>query len=436
MLRETVGPLEPSGVMSLAGQRGWILRIPAKSMSMTNPHTAPGGEIPGHIPVLDGFRGLAALMVTVFHCWLMTDPALDRGFILHLLIGQGLGVDFFFVLSGFVLFLPVVRRGGEMGSIRDYARRRFARIAPAYYIALLFQSVLTPVLTRFPSPWLAPGGGAVLLSHFLFLQHQTPSWLMRQLGFPHAIMGFGVNGALWSLSIEILFYATLPLIAGFYYRRPRLGLILGIGIGFGWRLAGYLLPSVGELLGWQIGAGSGARLASQFPGYATHFAFGMTAALAFAALWQRRLQHSLPSVGAAQIATLCALIVSVATYGSASNGPGELFYDRYLDDVIPAAAFATLMTLTAVGSPRGQWLMSNPLARWLGDVSYGIFLWHFPLILLFGETLGWVEGNGDASFIRMTLLVVPSSALLGAISRQWIELPAIAWARRRQEPRP
>ena len=134
-------------------------------------------------------------------------------------------------------------------------------------------------------------------------------------------MGFGVNGALWSLSIEILFYATLPLIAGLYYRRPQLGLLLGIGVGFGWRLGSYLLPSIGELLGWQIGPGSGARLAAQFPGYATHFAFGMTAALAFAALWQRRLQHNLPSVGAAQIATLCALIVSVATYGSASNGP-------------------------------------------------------------------------------------------------------------------
>ena len=90
----------------------------------------------------------------------------------------------------------------------------------------------------------------------------------------------------------------------------------------------------------------------------------------------------------------------------------------------------------AVSSPRGQWLMANPLARWLGDVSYGIFLWHFPLILLFGQTLGWVEGNGDASFARMTALVLPASALLGAISRRYIELPAIDWARRRQEPRP
>ncbi|MCP4228081.1 MAG: acyltransferase [Actinomycetia bacterium] len=137
-----------------------------------------------------------------------------------------------------------------------------------------------------------------------------------------------------------------------------------------------------------------------------------------------------------QMATLGALVFSIAAYGRSSDGPGQLFYDRYLDDVVPAAAFATLMTLTAVSSPRGQWLMANPLARWLGDVSYGIFLWHFPLILLFGQTLGWVEGNGDASFARMTTLVLPASALLGAISRRYIELPAIDWARRRQGPRP
>ncbi|HAC80177.1 MAG TPA: hypothetical protein DCG06_07775, partial [Deltaproteobacteria bacterium] len=132
-------------------------------MTSKNPHTLSDEEIPGHIPVLDGFRGLAALMVTIFHCWLMTDPKLDAGAFRDFLIGTGLGVDFFFVLSGFVLFLPAVRRSGQMGRLGDYARRRFARIAPAYYVALLFQSFLTPVLTRFPSPWTATGGLAVLL---------------------------------------------------------------------------------------------------------------------------------------------------------------------------------------------------------------------------------------------------------------------------------
>ena len=402
-------------------------------MTSKNPHTLSGEEIPGHIPVLDGFRGLAALMVTIFHCWLMTDPKLDAGAFRDFLIGTGLGVDFFFVLSGFVLFLPAVRRSGQMGRLGDYARRRFARIAPAYYVALLFQSFLTPVLTRFPSPWTATGGLAVLLSHFLFLQHETPSWLIRQLGFRHAIMGFGVNGALWSLSIEVLFYAALPLIAGFYYRRPRLGLVLGIAIALATRMSGHLLPSLGALLGFQIGSGGSARLAAQFPGYAAHFAFGMTGALVFAYLWRRRSAESLPPVGLAQVVSVTALILSIVAYGSSENGNPETFYARYLDDIIPAAAFATLMTLSAVASPRGQWLMANPLARWLGDVSYGIFLWHFPLILLFGETLGWAGGQGDASFLKMVLLVVPGSALLGALSRRYVELPAIAWARRRQE---
>lgn len=403
-------------------------------MPTANSNRLSGVEIPGHIPVLDGFRGLAALLVTIFHCWLMTDPPLDGGVFLHFLIGTGLGVDFFFVLSGFVLFLPVVRRNGQMGPIGDYARRRFARIAPAYYVALLFQSFLTPLLTRFPSPWTSLGGLAVLLTHFLFLQHEIPSWLMRQIGFPHAIMGFGVNGALWSLSIEILFYAALPLIAGFYYRRPRLGLLLGFSLAFFTRMSADLLPSMGQLMGFRVGPVSGDRLAAQFPGYSAHFAFGMTAALVFAYLWRRRAAKALPGLGLAQWASLAALLLSITAYGSAINGLTETFYARYLDDIVPAAAFATLMTLTAVASPRGQWLMANPVARWLGDVSYGIFLWHFPLILLFGQTLGWVDSLHDASFFQMVALVVPCAALLGALSRQYIELPAIAWARRRQRP--
>lgn len=391
----------------------------------------PGGSAPAHVPVLDGFRGVAALLVAIFHCWLMTDPRLDDGAVRALLVAAGLGVDFFFVLSGFVLFLPVARHRGAFGDVRAYFRRRFARIAPAYWFALLVQAGLTPLLTRFASPFLHPAGWLVLLSHLLFFQHETPKWLIRSLGFKGAVMGFGVNGALWSLSIEVLFYASLPLVAGFFFRRPRTGLLLGVTSALLVRLAAWNLPNLASLagLGGVVG-GPVPRLAEQFPGYFAHFAFGMFAAWAFVNLWAARSAGALRGIGAGQVAALAALLLAMVEFGSRPPGMPTGVYDRYLADIVPAAAFATLMTTSALASERGQWLMANRFARWLGDVSYGVFLWHFPLILLYSHALGWVSGRGNAAFAAMTALVLPSSLIAGWLSRRFIEEPAIAWARR------
>ena len=93
---------------------------------------------------------------------------------------------------------------------------------------------------------------------------------------------------------------------------------------------------------------------------------------------------------------------------------------------------------TLVKSPPELWdeLCCEPgLARWLGDVSYGAFLWHFPLILLFSHTLGWVEGSGDRPYLMLLALVLPSAFFFGWLSRRFVEEPAIAWARSRTRSR-
>ena len=391
---------------------------------------------PAHVPALDGFRGASALLVAIFHCWLYTDPPLDSGAIRALVLSFGLGVDFFFVISGFVLFLPVVRHGGTFGSLRSYAIRRVARIMPAYYIALVIQAAATPLLTQFASPFASPGGWVLLGIHFLFLQHSVPRWLLRQFDFEGSVMGFGVNGALWSLSIEALFYAFLPLVAGFYFRRPRLGFALGLGTALGWRWLAFHLPSVSAVVGaGNAVAGNAPRLLEQFPGYFAHFAFGMAAAFLYVRAYGQRERSDaawwMRKPGALQAGLFLVLILSMIAYGNASKGAPVGVYERYFDDIVPAFAFAGLMLTTALGTPRAQWLMANPISRWLGDVSYGAFLWHFPLILLFGYTLGWVQGKGDAQFFELTGLVLPGALLLGWLSRRFVEEPAIAWARRR-----
>lgn len=395
--------------------------------------------VPAHVPAIDGFRGSAALLVTIFHCWLYTDPPLDGGPLRALIVAGGMGVDFFFVISGFVLFLPVVRRGGEFGSLWGYLVRRVARIVPAYYVALVVQGAATPWLTKWASPFVSTGGWVVFLIHLLFLQHSAPRWLLRQFDFHASVMGFGVNGALWSLSIEAIFYAFLPLVAGFFFRNPRLGLVLGVGLGLGWRFVAFHLPSVAAAVGaGNAVAGNAPRLVEQFPGYLGHFAFGMSAAFLYVQASVASLRAEAPSWAARpgpwQIGLLLLLIVSMVGYGSVAKGAPVGVYARYLDDLIPSSAFAALMLTTSVAPPSGQWLMANPVSRWLGDVSYGVFLWHFPVILLVSHTLGWIQGTGDAQFFGLLGLVLPASLLLGWISRKVIEEPAIAWARAKTRP--
>lgn len=399
-------------------------------------HGSPPSAVPAHVPAIDGFRGTSALLVAIFHCWLYTDPPLDGGPVRALIVAGGMGVDFFFVISGFVLFLPMVRRNGTFGSLSGYALRRVARIVPAYYVAVLVQAAATPALTTFASPFTSLGGWIVLLIHLLFLQHSAPRWLLRQFDFHDSVMGFGVNGALWSLSIEAVFYAFLPLVAGAFFRRPRLGLALGVVGGIGWRWLAFHLPSVAAAVGaGNAVTGNAPRLVEQFPGYLTHFAFGMSAAYLYVHGWRTRGESGGPAWARRpeplQLALFGLLIVSMIGYGSVAKGAPVGIYARYLDDVIPSFAFAGLMVMTALASARAQWPMANPVARWLGDVSYGAFLWHFPLILLFSHTLGWIRGSGDASFFALTALVLPGSLFLGWVSRRFIEEPAIQWARAR-----
>lgn len=392
------------------------------------------GSIPAHVPVIDGFRGIAALLVLVFHCWTETDPRLDGGALRALVAAGGLGVDFFFVISGFVLFLPVVRHGGRFGSVAAYAIRRAARIVPAYYLALVVQAAARPILRPgWPMPFETLGGLGVFLVHLLFLQHEAPRWLFRELGYRGAVMGFGVNGALWSLSIEVLFYAALPIAAGLYFRRPWLGLVGGVAAALAWRALAYRVGPVAETIGVASLTGQVPRLVGQFPGYLAHFAFGMSGAFVYGLAWQGAIAR--PRVGSRWLllASLGVLVGAMVFQGSTPRGVPPGWYQRYLGDVVPALAFAVLMTVAAI---RSGGLLARPLARWFGDVSYGVFLWHFPLLLFFKNALGWLPGVGDAVFLRSLLLVVPASLACGWLSRRFVEEPAIAWARRRSRPSP
>ena len=391
--------------------------------------TAPA--VPAVVPAIDGLRGLSAILVAIFHCWVFTDARLGDGDLRALVAAFGRGVDFFFVISGFVLFLPVVLRNGRFGDVRAYLVRRIARIVPAYYVSLAVQVFTVRWLTGFPLPFTTLGGWIVIAAHLLFVQHELPASLARAAGFWGNVMGFGVNGVVWSLSVEALFYVTLPLVAASFFRRPARAVVIAVVASLLWRVAALHAPA---LVAASRNVAAAPRLLDQFPAYLGHFAFGMSAAM----LYVRVVRDRLWRVPAPATAALAMALVVLLAWTLVAHGHGigrSLTYVRQLQEILPSLVFAALLALAAIAPVSPLSLLERPAMRWLGDVSYGVFLWHQPVILVVRRHLRVVHDKGDASFLLMLALVIPSSLLLGWLSRHWVEEPAIAWAKRRTAAR-
>jgi len=151
----------------------------------------------GHIPALDGIRGLAVLMVLVFHFAKLAprNPILDSGWV---------GVDLFFALSGFLITGILLDTRGSEFYLRNFWIRRALRIFPLYYFLLIIA-----------------GGGLVSWLYLNNWIRPSNTWL----------------GHTWSLAVEEQFYFTWPFVIGFLPRRKLPWICLGVAaIAFGARV--------------------------------------------------------------------------------------------------------------------------------------------------------------------------------------------------------
>ena len=364
-----------------------------------------------HVPVLDGFRGLAALGILLYHCWLLSgEPALGGGPARDVLSAGFVAVTLFFVLSGFVLFLPVARRGGSFGSLGAYARRRIARVVPAYYAVLAVCLLAWPLLTT------ASMDGRVtpeaLLAHAGFTQQQA-----RLLPGYDGALGFAVDPVVWTLSLEALFYLALPLVAGWFWRWPWQAVALAVGIGVLGRLA----------LGDVAGEPRQSVLLSSFPLHLGDFAAGMAAALLYARGWR-------PPPWLASAAGVGCAVAALAALAAAGGADAGVVRDGVRGDALLMALLPFLFAGAVLGIALAPAAVRRPLeaapARWLGRVSYGVFLAHYPLLLLARTTLDFEHDGSRTAFVALTAFALPASLLVGWLSWTAIERPARAWARR------
>jgi peptidoglycan/LPS O-acetylase OafA/YrhL len=337
---------------------------------------------------LDGIRGIACIAVLVYHAWLYkagTPPfsARREGAFDATIHELRLGLTCFFVLSGFLLFTPWVKAALEnrpAPRLRPYALRRVARIAPAYYLALLGSIAL--LWGRGDSPGVRLPEGDMLWTYFLFAQNFQESTLLK------------LDPPMWSLAVELMFYAALPLFGWLAMRRVwrngRNGLLAVCAVMFAIGVAfNYWLAADDDL--------NAFVLSKQMPAFATYFAFGMLAAvLAYGRAISRGTTWALFGVGV--------VLVGLNAWWAADWG--DIGDRRRWRDTAAAIGFAAIILAAWCTTGRSRFLTWTPFV-WFGVISYGVYLWHVPfMVFLRSEDLLPSSTPGTVAVVLVPTLAV------------------------------
>lgn len=385
------------------------------------------------VPAFDGFRGIAIVAIVVFHTLQNAigvgpgESALGR-FIWAIDPGQSC-LNALFIVSGFVMFLPVAARDGRFGAVSAFAVRRAARLFPAYFLVLALSLLLIATMPYDP-PIPFPGIGNIILT---FTTLEVPAELFNFQYF----LGFEMNRAIWTLSLDVTFYVLLVIFATRWFKRPLVGLAISAAIAVAWRLIFTNLDSIASLLSTEISPSRANELylaaEIQFPFWAFSFGVGMTIALAFARRRSLAAVFDATRARTAQIASVAGLTIVAVVVAVAQ--PASVHYSPLLGPLY-TALIGLFMAATIFCTERWQWPFVNGPVRWLGDISYGVYLIHLVIITSLARLVAMPTGDAKAALVWL-LAVVPLSILWGYLSSWIVERPVRTWASRwaRRVPR-
>ncbi|WP_125099098.1 acyltransferase family protein [Leucobacter chromiireducens] len=367
-------------------------------MTSPSPRTRPQ---PGRFGGLDGLRAIAVGLVLVYHFF---PRALPGGF---------LGVDIFFAISGFLitslLFREVELRGGiRLGA---FWRRRARRLLPALGLVLLVCSSLALLVGGDLLVGLGRqiAGTAFFVSNWVFIANGA-DYFARDT--PELFRNT------WSLSIEEQFYILLPLLIialmRLRGRSSRAVLLTALGIA-----SAALMFTLSQ---------QGANPTRIYFGSDTH-TFGLFWGAALATLVHprrdaaprarlTRLRQLLLGALAATALGVLAWLAITLPEGSAQSFEGGF-------QLAIVASLALVWAVTRDGAWIGRALDVAPL-RWVGERSYGIYLWHWPLLLIVSAALG-----AGATPWSVALIAGAATFFAAALSYRFLEQPVRRFGLRR-----
>ncbi len=339
-----------------------------------------------HVPELDGIRGIAIVLVLLFHG---AKRLFDFGW---------MGVDLFFVLSGFLITLGLLKTSGRPHYFRNFYVKRALRIWPLYYLLLAYVFLLLPALGLAARPSMSE-----CLGYGLYLQN-----------FLHPLTAAWELGPTWSLAIEEHFYLVWPLVV-FFLPRPA--------------LKAFALAIVVAALALRVGL-TAAEVPAWFGYFATPcrvdaLAAGALLSLAVTGAERERLAVGRWSAPVAITAGTAAIALALWLGSDTLNG------SRPTPHPVVRAVLFSLVCLASAGfvglattHPQSR-LSAQLRARWLrycGKISYGIYIYHMVLFQLVLRTLAHFGADPDAPLVKFVRHTSGLALTFAVASISWYAL--------------
>ena len=364
-----------------------------------------------HYELLDGLRGVAALLVVIYHIFegLAFAEATDgvgSGLITTLNHGH-IAVDFFFILSGFVISYAYDDRWGKM-SLGGFFKRRLIRLHPMLVMGAIIGAIAFFAVgcerwdgTIAPTSW-------VMIALLL-----TMCMVPAVPGVPYEVRGngemFPLNGPGWSLFFEYIGNICYALFMRRMSTKALAFFTLLLGIAHAWFFIGDISQYDMIGVGWTIDAVNfwGGFIRMLFP-----FSMGMLLARTFK---PRKVK------GAFWICTIALIVLFAVPYIPSDNG---ISLNCLYEFVCIACIFPALVWLGACGSASGITSKAN---SFLGELSYPLYIVHYPIMYIF---YAWLIKN-DIYTLKacwpVALLVVVSSVALAYACLKLYDIPARKW---------
>jgi len=376
---------------------------PPRERAVDNPNAAVGSRFAG----LEGYRGVAALAIVIYTVFQYVnnnnpDAFVDERAPAYLLLhGLDSLVALFFVLSAFLLALPYARAalvGSSAPSARAFLFRRATRVVPLYLVA-----ILVVWAARNPA---VPGDWVDLLQHLVFAQVFDNNRI------------FFTIGPAWSLAVEVHFYLLLALGGWLVTRmawriRPswRLPLLLTVTLGMaaaslGWKFyAAYVLHIPGDR--WNVWFSLPAKL--------DEFALGILLAIVVA---HGRMRLNGTGVVVARALGFAVLVLAFWTRPATQT-------DNVFFHSIASVGFLLLLASSVLG-PQDRWVkaMSARGFAFLGLVSYSLYMWHEPILILLTKAGLFPSPDAPWAFEIGVAVLTPLALAVAWVSYQVIESPA------------
>jgi peptidoglycan/LPS O-acetylase OafA/YrhL len=325
-----------------------------------------------HVGVLDGVRALCVFFVAWFHVWQQSwlTPSVT-------LFGEKISLDFvvrsgyifvdgLILLSGFLLFLPYARckaEGAPMPSMREFYVKRVMRIIPSYYFSVLIMLFFVAIPQgRYSS---LPALIQDVLMHLTFTHTLSAATYLQT----------PLNGALWTLGVEMHAYLAFPLLALGFMKKPYLTASLMMGAAFLYR--GLTQVYVTDTSMWF----------NQFPAFLDVYAIGMLAAFFYVALAKK---FPRPRVWLRMAATVIACsavyaVILLMKSQAASNGYEAIRLSQMNQRFFLAVALAAFMLGLAFAFKGVRIVFANPVMKFLSAISFNYYIWHQVLAVWLKE---------------------------------------------------